>query len=235
MSGTVLGEITVTGAEAHSSLGSPVGQGILSESPEVADAAAPAPMAEQNSRRCGTWVGASQSTLREGSDSYLSAPPPGQAPHLLVHCLSDCAPGSVLPLSSGVLTCGPVLAGIDSFPPPPQGWAAGDRRAQPRTGSGAQSLAHPATASGLHRGSHAPLCVSPPQRLAQPQTHMHSATVRVSGRQVSSRAPGFVGVQRCPTFLPRVRLGLPLPLPLPPLSVLVPAASAPPSGLRHSA
>lgn len=172
---------------------------------------------------------------REGSDSSLSAPPPGQAPHLLVHRLSDCVPGSILPLGSGLLTCGPVLAGIDSFPPPPQGWAARDRRAQPLTGSGAQSLAYRATASGLHRGSHAPLCLSPPRRLAQPQTHMHSATVRVSRRQVSPGETGFVGVQRCPTFLSRVRLGLPLPLPLPPLSVLLAAASAPPSGLRHSA
>lgn len=57
---------------------------------------------------------------------------------------------------------------------------------------------------------------------------------QVSRQQVS---PSKTRVLRCPTFLPRVGLPLRLwlPLPLPPLSVLLAAALAPLSGLRHSA
>lgn len=55
--GSVLGELPIPGVTPPSLL-------------EVAGAAAPAPMAEQNSWRCGTWVGASSahSTPRTGRD-----------------------------------------------------------------------------------------------------------------------------------------------------------------------
>lgn len=52
------------------------------------------------------------------------------------------------------------------------------------------------------------------------------ATVSGGGTGFSQR-----GARRCPTFLPEFRF----PFPLLPLSVLLATASAPPSGLRHSA
>lgn len=100
-----------------------------------------APMAEQNSWRCGTWVGAAQSAWRgrEGSDSSPSAPRPGQARVRLCARRPQTwlrAPGRPRPPPP----CARVPAGSASLAPR-RGAAARDRRAA--TGwLGAGSLAH---------------------------------------------------------------------------------------------
>ena len=222
---------------APCSLDSPAEQGIPSESPELAGAAALAPMAEQNSRRCGTWVEVrpEHTRSRRVSDSSLSALSHAR-PGPRVYWSAFCPCPRLHPAThSGLRVCKPVpegRGGSASLPPPSSGrggpWTGA--RSHPRT-PGAQSHAHPATEPRSPASTHAP--PAPVTRVAArtaPDSPARSWG-RVSGWQVSPSETGFLGAPRCPTFLPRFGL----PLPLPPLSVLLAAASAPPPGLRHSA
>lgn len=199
----------------------------------MADAAALAPMAEHNSRRCGTWVAASleHTPGREGSDSSRALGPRRARPRGRLSAVFPTSSILRLALGSPPAEAGP--SGQRPFPARRGGPGTGahsHRRARarrlpcrpPRHGARlARSLARAQTLAPLgvcHLCTARPVPASLAQRRG-----------RVSRRQVPPCEKGFTGAPRSPTFLLRVGL----PLPLPPLRVLLAAAAALPPGLRH--
>lgn len=169
-----------------------------------------APMAEQNSWRCGTWVGAAQSAWRgrEGSDSSPSAPRPGQARVRLCARRPQPwlrAPGRPRPPPP----CARVPAGSASLAPR-RGAAARDRRAA--TGwLGAGSLAHRPGAPLARRHARLAAHHQAAARTARTQPRGAGGGWPAAG---FSRRRGACGRAEVPYLSPRARVPAPASSPL---------------------